>query len=54
MDKEKGLVRWQEGWVTPERAKELKEQYLENMRRSNRAMWEARRIAEGTDRWMWC
>lgn len=51
--KAKGLVRWHDAWLTPERAAELKEQYLENVRRSNRGRALARQMRGSADRWFW-
>lgn len=50
----KGLVRWQNAWVTPERRDELKKTYEENRRRSAAGLQLARRMRSGSDRWLWC
>lgn len=49
----KGLIRWHDCWVTPERAEELETKFQEGLQRDRKALWEAQQHADRY-RVFWC
>jgi hypothetical protein len=53
--KAKGLVRWRDAWVTPERAKELEKRFREGLKRSREIQVQLERSKASRGRlWYWC